>query len=223
MFEIWKWLESDKDYFKGIELMDKYCPTHSMLAGLKAGNMSIVNRAYLEHILKDTLTKLKPTKKPKVEPAQKKTKQPKQAVKQLTHDDFKRIADKELATAYSDRRRFSNQFHFCKTDEERANLSDEIQEVIQDINDLKSRINVYKSTKKMPPKIEVKGFEIPKTDVDLLKKRNNYRAKVSTQKKLILDYESKERKMTKAEHELRLSQLENKLKILDDEKQRRDH
>lgn len=222
MFEIWQWLEGDKDYFKGVELLGKYCPNHLMLESLKIGNMSVVNRAYLERILKDTFKDLKgkPSAKPKPVTA-KKERKVKEFVKQLTHDDFKRIAEKELAAAYADRRRFSNQFHFCKTDEERAVLSDEIKEVIQDINSLKTRLAAFKSTGVMPPKVEITGFKTPESDVDLERSILNYRAKVSTQKRLIENYDIQPRKKTKAQHELKLTELRKKLKQLEDERESR--
>jgi hypothetical protein len=138
--------------------------------------------------------------------------------KVLTNEDFKRIADKELAAVYSERRLLSNQLYQCKTNDERATISDAIKDCIQDVNDLKGRLGIYKTTGVMPQKIILKGFEVAESDVALEKMIMNYRAKVSTQKKQLKDYDKKDRKKTKAAYELQLAELQNKLKVLEDER-----
>jgi len=220
MFEIWKWLDSEKDFFQGIKLMEKYCPDHTMLNSLRSGTMSVMNRMYLEQILKNKYRELKDTPEKKV----KKTPKPipaKKPAKKLTQADYKRIADKELGEAYAYRRRLSNKFHECKTDTERAAVSDEIKETIQNINELKSRIGVYKTTGKMPEKITIKGFEIPEDDLELDLTYRNFKSKVSNQKRLIENYDKEPRRKSKYEHELTLEELKRKLQLLKNERDKR--
>jgi|GEM_PF-5541737 len=219
-YDFWKYLqEKDANYFEGVNLVEKVSPNESLLNTLKGG-VSVMNRHFLKKVMQkiydDFPKQVVKIKKKAVK--SERTKEPVSHKKVLTNDDFKRIADKELAAVYSERRLLSNQLYQCKTNDERATISDAIKDCIQDVNDLKGRLGIYKSTGVMPPKIILKGFEVAESDVALEKMIMNYRAKVSTQKKQLKDYDKKDRKKTKAAYELQLAELQNKLKVLEDER-----
>lgn len=222
--DVWKWLNGDdKNYYEGVTLVEEIAPDEVLLPNLKTG-ISFMNRRYLEKVL-DKIFKNFPENSIKNEVnARPSHASPTeiQEKKELTHQDYHRIAEDELAKAYVERRKLSNQFHKCNSDEERANVSRQIKAKIAEIGELKSRIAVFKETGIMPAKPSASDeFAMPADDADLLKAIQNFRSKVSSQKRLLNKYDSQPRTKSKAEHEYRLTQLQNHVKNLVDERNRR--
>lgn len=222
-YDFWKYLQlKDANYFDGVELVEKVSPNEPLLPLLKNG-ATIVNRLFLKKIMERIYDDF-PTSQQQLVTASAKRhdkKGEKEASKQLDNSDFHRIAEKELAACYVKRRQLSNSFHDCKTDAERASVSDAIKDKIQEINELKTRISVFKETGIMPQKSTAKEFEIPESDADLVLAIQNFRAKVSAQKRLLKDYDSQNRKNSKEEHQLKLVEYQNRLKQLEDEREKR--
>lgn len=232
-YDFWKYLnDKDANYFDGVALVEKVSPNEPLLSLLKNG-ATIVNRLFLKKVMERIYAEF-PTQQQIIVAALTKQQQlvnasakrqdkkgEKEASKQLDNSDFHRIAEKELAACYVKRRQLSNSFHDCKTDAERASVSDAIKDKIQEINELKTRISVFKETGIMPQKSTAKEFEIPESDADLVLAIQNFRAKVSAQKRLLKDYDSQNRKNSKEEHQLKLVEYQNQLKKLEDEREKR--
>lgn len=224
-YDVWKWLDDkERNYYEGVQLLEGIMPNQVLLPKLKEG-VSFMNRKYLDKIMKqlfyDFPAQSEALHEAPAAPSQPSTTE-KEQKKDLTPADYHRIAEKELARAYATRRNLSNQFHLCKSNKERANLSDRIKDLIKDIGELKARINVYKETGYMPPKVVIdKSFKIPKDAGALAQKINNYRTKISNQKLLLKNYDAQPRRKSKENHELRLQYLIECLKQMEDERDAR--
>lgn len=86
------------------------------------------------------------------------------------------------STLFGRRAKLSNKFHDCTTDTQRANLSDDIQEVQRDIEICLRNIRIYKATGNFP---ETEDEEEELTGVALMMKYRSVIANISIKKRNI--------------------------------------
>lgn len=78
----------------------------------------------------------------------------------------------------------SNRFHDCKSDAERAKVSDEIISIWNEILHLKAKIAHYEKNAELPDETGAR-FPLPNDSVGVMKKINSLRAQISQVKKQI--------------------------------------
>jgi hypothetical protein len=150
------------DYMAGVEWVAFQRPNHPLLDTLQAG-MSPINEMYLKHVLKSV-----------GEPQE-----IEQEEDQLVQPDDPQliIMQKERRDLFIRRARLSNQFHDCRTDSERALVSDDIRVVQKQIGALLRRIHVFKTTGELPDLEEQEG--IPENGVALMRRKHSVRTNIS--------------------------------------------
>lgn len=97
-------------------------------------------------------------------------------------DDRLKVMRVELRKLFSDRAVLSNQFHDCKTNADRAVVSEDIQVVQRNIERVMGWIRQYIVHGTLPDEAERKYY-VPKDGLELAKKRNSLRASISRKKK----------------------------------------
>jgi hypothetical protein len=97
-------------------------------------------------------------------------------------DDRLKAMRVELRKLFSDRAALSNKFHDCKTNADRAVVSEDIQVVQRNIERVMGWIRQYIVHGTLPDEAERKYY-VPKDGLELAKKRNSLRASISRKKK----------------------------------------
>lgn len=87
----------------------------------------------------------------------------------------------EKSRAFSELNRASNRFHDCKTDDDRARVSDDILAIWTKILLLKSKIQHYRLHGELPED-SIERFPLPDNPLDLTKKLSSIRARITQTK-----------------------------------------
>lgn len=236
MYELFKWLESNQVYFKGIELLEKYAPEHPLLDSLRS-SMSNMNRIYLRAAIKEIYeAKKEPadTKKNQEriqeDAADTKTEKTKlksseieqsQRFEDLPKIAQERILNNKIRKLHQNRCILSNSFHDCKSDDERAIVSDKLVQIVKDIEKAKSNYNFWKEFGMLPEVMEEKGksndFVMPEDDLDLYKKIKGHRSKIVNIRKRIAEYDPQRNRKPKSQVIIKKRQLEHELELMEKE------
>lgn len=213
-FEIWEWLQSDMNYWQGVKLLQQVAPDHVLLDVFKA-EASAINRTLLEQALKAAKQSFAERQAAKNDtPADTET------PKTLTRHDRARLMNKDLRRKYAERRELSNQLHLCKSDEERATLSDTIRAMIAEIEAIKAALAVFEKTGELPAPTTEQPTE-SLTDVDVLKAIKRLRTRISNQKKRIADFDPAKARKSKEALTHALHTMQRELTQLNEEKTNR--
>jgi hypothetical protein len=116
---------------------------------------------------------------------------------EITQTPFYRQLGRDKAGLYNRRAQLSNSFHKCKSDEERADVSDRIQDVQSRIEALQrfmrdvryqhitlaSAMDRYNDGDTTAPKEDIKDTMRDLSDIDLIKKRQVIRTRISQLKR----------------------------------------
>lgn len=86
-----------------------------------------------------------------------------------------------------ERMQYSQSFHDCNSDEERAMVCDSIREVNKDLQEVEGNLAYFKRYKKPPPAPEPKTFVLPDTDEELAAEQQRCRSNILKVEKRI-DY-----------------------------------
>lgn len=212
-FEIWEWLQGDRNYWHGVKLLAQVAPRHVLLNMFKA-ECTAVNRALLEQALKAAKQTFAERQGKPTQP------QADDQPRQLTRHDRARLLNKDLRRKYAERRALSNQFHDCKSDEERATLSDTIRAMIEEIQQIKAALAVFERTGELPP-ANAPAPTQDHTDADLLKAIKRLRTRISNQKKRIAEYDPAKARKSKEALTHALHTMQRELTQLNEEKTNR--
>ena len=183
------------DYLAGVQLLMAQRPDHLLLETLKGG-FSPLNVIYMKRALKDL-------PQPKVI-EEVEIKKEDTALHQV-------MIDKK--SLFGRRAKLSNTFHSCSSDADRANVSDDIQQVQRQIEGTLSSISFYKKNGTMPAKEE--DTQINLSGIELIKRRNSLRSNISIKKRQIENYF---RLPEGHKDRDKISDLEEKLKTLQTQK-----
>lgn len=152
---------SPSDYVEALARIETGNPTEPLLPALRRG-WSRVNAIYMAAALK---------RLPAPEPV---------------WQDQTPFADENLRGLWAERTRLfgemnrrSNQFHDCKSDEDRAANSREIRRIWGLILAVKERIEHYEAHGELPEEPSEERFPLPDEPVALMKKLNSIRAQIS--------------------------------------------
>ncbi|MEO7176718.1 MAG: hypothetical protein ABIV51_12455 [Saprospiraceae bacterium] len=188
---------SENEYAAGVELLRRKDPGNAILSRL-ALVQNPLNEMYLKHEIK------------KIDPA---------SIDVLENGTISDIQERMLFNdkryLFAERAKLSNKFHDCTTNEERAEISSQIQEVQKQIKHINDKIN---SGDVSPEPENVPAFKMPETDLEVmmeLKKKQN----------LITKHKSKLREMAAlvnkpgmpdkiAKKEAHLSELKHHVQLL---------
>lgn len=188
---------NQEDYLAGVEWVAIKRPNHPLLRALKVG-MSPINVMYLRHVLKQI-----------GEPEE--IEEPEE---QLVAEDDPQliIMQKERRELFIRRAKLSNRFHDCRTDTERAQISDDIRFVQKHIAVLLRRIHIFKKTGELHEQDPEE--DIPENGVALMRRRHSVRTNIGHKEKALR--ESMHRKGDKIEKqrikwESRLKELRHEL------------
>jgi len=185
-----------EDYQAGVQYLAERAPNHPLLKSLLREHKRI-NEMYLTRILKE----IGPPAKPKVERVtvdQGKSK----------HDPLLDPIYDRMRKKYGYRAKLSNQFHDCKTDEQRAELSDDIRQVQNAIEELQKTVRYYKRHGVMPAEGEAKAEEIVESGVELMKRRNSLDNSIFYYRKKVREARDDDKKNI-PQWELKIKQLQN--------------
>lgn len=194
LVNIWK---EDKGYQEGVELLKIYLPDHPMLPTLQAGE-SIINQMYLEQ----AINQIPP------QPLQKKKKRYQKG--NSSNPKYLYAKVKELYLLKIKRR---NDFFTATTNQQRANINQDLIQYRKEIFELHRKINYFEETGeliKIPDRV-AKKMQLPKDQAALLKTLYNTRSSISkTKKNLKKAYQDKAKRKIKT--------YEEKLKLLESKK-----
>lgn len=149
-----------EDYFAGIDWIERVKPDHPMLNTLRGGHTKI-NELYIKRILQDI------GQAPKERLKRFEEKEPDVDLMDPDYIDLSR----RIATLFGMRRRLSNSFHTCKSDEEAAAVSLEISQVQGKLSKCYRMKREYQRTGFIPLESEVEEEELP-TGVTLSRSMN---------------------------------------------------
>lgn len=153
-----------QDYTAGLELLKTKDPLNSMIDIISRG-FTRINMLYLAAELKNL-------------PKDDKSEDDKPDYS--SDPNHKKIC-RNISTLYGARARLSNLFHDCEDDNQRANLSSEIQGLQEQIIKQRRAKDFYeKHQRHIDP--EMTHYEIPQDPVELIKKRNSLRSAISRHK-----------------------------------------
>jgi hypothetical protein len=149
---------------------------------------------------------------------------------EITQTPFYRQLGRDKAGLYNARAKLSNSFHKCHTDEERAQISSQIQEIQQRIDGLQQFMRDVRYQKVSVAQAEAmytreegekeqKGPDLESiramSDIDLMKRRNSIRVRISQVKRKLEDLSklstnhNDRRLIPKYEAQLRAFKIEN--------------
>lgn len=175
------------EYDSGVELLRDKCPTHPLLSSIERGHTRI-NVIYLQQALASIQIDVK--------------EDPGQAVEQNLY-----VKKTQL---YGLRAKLSNQFHDCKSDVERASISDQIIRIQDEIRKLNKKIAEYEDTGTIQ-QIDVLA-DMPTDLYELYKVKENARKNIPRLEKNIEDL--LQLSLTDPRAQDRLNVKEDKLKKL---------
>ena len=183
------------EYLAGLEWLVKVVPNHALRHALEKG-YSPINCIYLRHSL-DKLPRRKEDTPPPGE------------------DKVLIMLSREKSDLFAHRAKWSNKFHDCQTDAERASVSDEIQFIQRKIKDVFARIGEYKATGILPEEKHALTDQLPDNGVQLTQMLNSKRSSISyTRRKIEQLAKLGERHPDKN----KISDYETKLKTLERER-----
>ncbi|MGH1365801.1 MAG: hypothetical protein ACRBF0_19740 [Calditrichia bacterium] len=183
------------EYIAGLEWLIKVMPNHALRLALEKG-YSDINCIYLRH----SLNKLP---------------RPKENTPPPGEDKVLIILSREKSDLFAHRAKWSNKFHQCQSDAERASVSDEIQFIQRKIKDVFSRIGEYKATGILPEEKHALTDQLPDNGIQLIQILNSKRSSISyTRRKIDQLAKLAERHPDK----LKISDYETKLKELERER-----
>lgn len=183
---------TQSDYIAGLELLKAKRPNYPLIRTLEDGYNSL-NCIYMKHALREI---------PNATKVQKKRKKAKK-----TDGKMKRLQI-EKKGLFGRRAKLSNSFDDCKTDADRANVSDEIKSIQKQIKTVSRSILYYDQNGKLPEKKE--AAELNLSGIELIKKRNSLRSNISIRKSSIIKLQKEGPNKNKS----RIQELSDKLKEL---------
>lgn len=212
-YEIWQWLNGDRNYWQGVKLLAQVAPDHALLEVFKA-EATPVNRAMLAQALKRAKTTFAERQR-----QQEEAEEHDDGTHLSTHDRA-RLLNRDLKRKYAERRAASNRFHDCRNDEERATLSDEIKAMIEEINVIRSTLAIFERTGQLPPAPKA---EAPKelSDVELVQAIKRLRTRISNQKKRIAEHDPARARKSKHDLTHALHEMQRTLTQLNETKKAR--
>lgn len=185
------------DYEEALRRLEKAVPNHRLLWYFRRGNTP-ANALLLQH----ELEKL-PKEAPPVADDDE--------IPDDVNDETMRRFRMDQSTLFSERRKLSNQFHDCRTQRDRARVSEEIQVVQGRIERLKQEMKTYLEQGRIPEPDE--KYPVPEDTFRLLGLRDSLRASISRKKREI-EHIGREMEENKPEAGSKLEKAEAKLKDL---------
>ena len=108
------------------------------------------------------------------------------------NDAYGIMLQKEKKTLYGRRARLSNQFHDCSSDQDRAVVSEQIQDIQKLIEDVRKKIAYFeKHGEPAPEERSHVDADLPTNPIQLMNKLNSVRSAISYAKRQITKYASK--------------------------------
>lgn len=103
--------------------------------------------------------------------------------------DYLAVLNKEKKTLYGRRARMSNQFHDCTTDQERARVSEQIQDIQGLIEEVRGKISYYhKHGQPKPEERKIIDADLPTNPIELTRELNRVRSAISYARRQIRKY-----------------------------------
>lgn len=153
------------EYGECLAMLIEEIPDHILIKDLKKG-YSVMNALYLGHALKEIQID-DPVSKIAADP----------------DDSELRKLQREKSSLFGKRAKWSNKFHDCQTNAQRAEVSDQIQIIQNDIGSIMRQIEYYETNGKPMPVIVNEDYPVPASEGDRYKKRASLRAMISQIKK----------------------------------------
>lgn len=157
------------DYTAKLAELERIAPGSLLLNKLRTGS-STVNDVLLTNALKKAKEQARPA--------------PDSESDDPVGDERLKAMRIEQRKLFSERAALSNRFHGCKTNPDRAAISEDIQVVQRNIERLAGWIRQYKVHGTLPDDAERKYY-VPKDGLELAKKRNSLRVMISRKEKLL--------------------------------------
>ena len=189
---------TQEEYWQKVNFVCENAPKHPLINKLTEA-YSQINVMYLRYVLKQLVNR-----DLDVEPAPRRS-----ALKEklIDSDDLNlRKLYIKKSSLFTDRAKQSNQFHECRNDDQRAALSDQIQITQKAIEAIMQTIRHYQEFGSLPEDDE--RYPIPKNPIELARKLNSIRVRISQIKKEIEQIAELPRQHQDRE---RLPQLEEQL------------
>jgi len=152
---------TEAEYNECLAMLMEELPDHVLIKDLKKG-YSVMNAIYLGHALKEIkIADPEPQDAPDPD------------------DQELRKMEREKSKLFGQRAKWSNRFHDCQTDAQRAEVSDQIQIIQSDIASIMRQIEYYEQHGKPMPVVINEQFPVPAKTGDQYKKRASLRAMIS--------------------------------------------
>ncbi len=181
-------------YAAAVALLEKRNPGEPLLATLRRGH-SRMNEVYLRAATRRLTPDAPPVRKRE----------------QRFADQVLQGLWRERTQLFGEMNKRSNNFHECRSDDERKANSREIRRIWGEILRVKERIDYYEQFGELPAPVDGERFPIPENPVEMVKKLNSIRAQISQTKKRLDDLAE----LPDGHHDrVKISEYEVKLKEL---------
>ena len=162
---------TEQEYLDCLAMLIEEMPNHVLIPELRKG-YSVMNCVYLTNVIKKIDIKI-----------------PERKIKEAGNDDLSKMEIRK-STLFGQRAKWTNKFHKCTTDQQRAAISDEIQLIQEDIAQVMKEIKYFEKHHTKMPVIVHDKYPVPVKPIDQYKKLaslRSMRSQVKRRLKIIAD------------------------------------
>ena len=120
-------------------------------------------------------------------------------------------------THLNKRKHLSNEFHICRSDSERSEVSRAIEQVQKKMKRIQENIDFYEKHQDLPKQLDSDKYPVPSDDIDLIKLRNNNRSNLTKKRKRLKVEKVMRSPHLASKYNTEIQELEIHIKLLDRE------